>query len=69
MERTPMVLRVPAASTVQFSFAYLGTECCLFVEIAMHELTILPGGDLTAVDRKHMGIGLLTGICPLEPST
>lgn len=37
----------------------------------MHEFTILPGGDLTAVDRKHMGIGLLTGICPLrlEPST
>lgn len=27
---------------------HLGAECCLFVEIAMHELAVLPSGDLTA---------------------
>lgn len=48
-----MVLGVPRASAMQTAFAYLGTECCLFMEIAMHELTVLPRGDLTAVDGSR----------------
>lgn len=56
MARTPGVLRSPPAPTTQTAFAYLGAERCLFVEIAVHELTILPSGDLTAVDRKQRGI-------------
>lgn len=51
---------------MQTAFAYLGTECCLFMEIAMHELTILPSGDLTAVDRKQLASAILLR---LEPST
>lgn len=34
---------------------HLGTECCLFMEIAVHELTVLSSGDLTAggTERKE----------------
>lgn len=53
------------------AFAYLGTECCVFMEIAMHELTVLPSGDLAAVDRKRIAVSVLKSICllRLEPST
>lgn len=66
MVRTPVVLGVPTAAAMQTAFAYLGAECCLFMEIAMHELTVLPSGDLTAVDRKQM---LSAVLLRREPST
>lgn len=45
---------------------YLGAECCLFVEIAVHELTELAGGDLTAAGQGGKGIRQSPeGPCPL----
>lgn len=39
---------------IPIAFAYLGTERRLLMEIAVHELTILSSGNLTAVGRKQM---------------
>lgn len=61
-----MSLSTPAASTTQTAFAYLGTERGLLVEIAMHELTVLPSGDLTAVDREPTGHERSRGPLPTE---
>lgn len=61
----------PSGPQNPYSFHYLGTQCRLFMEIAMHELTVLPSGDLAAVDRKQTGISILKSMCllGLEPST